>query len=258
MPDVPNRLSGLSHRSRAFIHRCPQPRWRLSSARAAGWAHERSQRRLGAGRRTGAARRRRPRRGGRRCAAVAHVDRPSEPQGVDGRRRPCCSTRRRRRCADLRCRGAPASSCRRAEPEAGDWEAAIAVGAQRVITLPEHDGEFVGRAVRRRERAATRTGAARSSRVIGGRGGAGASLFATAWRSPPPMLCSSTPTRGVVASIWCGLRRPAGSAVARPHAAGRPAELRRVARRVAATTTGSACCRVVAPATTSSRGRWAP
>ena len=43
--------------------------------------------------------------------------------------------------------------------------------------------------------------------VIGGRGGAGASVFATAWRTARPTHCWSTPTRGAAASTWCWARR---------------------------------------------------
>lgn len=68
----------------------------------------------------------------------------------------------------------------RTEPDPADWQAAIAVGAQHLLTLPDQDAELV----------AALTEAAESARidhrrgpvvaVIGGRGGAGASLFAAA------------------------------------------------------------------------------
>jgi secretion/DNA translocation related CpaE-like protein len=68
----------------------------------------------------------------------------------------------------------------RAAPEAADFQAAIAVGAQRVILLPDHDGELMAElsdaadACREQDRRGAVVG------VIAGRGGAGASIFATA------------------------------------------------------------------------------
>jgi secretion/DNA translocation related CpaE-like protein len=68
----------------------------------------------------------------------------------------------------------------RAEPLATDWEAAIAVGAQHVVTLPDQDGELMAELSDAAEAARDdgRRGAVVA--VIGGRGGAGASVFATA------------------------------------------------------------------------------
>ena len=86
-----------------------------------------------------------------------------------------------RRCADraLPRRGRVVLVVR-AEAEAADFQAAIAVGAQRVIALPEHDGELMTEmsnaadACRDEDRRGAVVG------VIAGRGGAGASVFATA------------------------------------------------------------------------------
>lgn len=66
------------------------------------------------------------------------------------------------------------------EPRAADFQAAIAVGAQHVITLPGHDGELMAELSDAAEapRDAGRRGAVVG--VIAGRGGAGASVFATA------------------------------------------------------------------------------
>jgi secretion/DNA translocation related CpaE-like protein len=67
----------------------------------------------------------------------------------------------------------------RAEPQSRQWEAAIAVGVQRVLVLPEGEDQLVAElsdAVQARR--ADRRGAVLA--VIGGRGGAGASVFATA------------------------------------------------------------------------------
>lgn len=68
-----------------------------------------------------------------------------------------------------------------AEPGAADWHGAIAVGADRVMTLPADEAELVAalsEAAAYGGRDADRRGAVLA--VMGGRGGAGASLFATA------------------------------------------------------------------------------
>jgi secretion/DNA translocation related CpaE-like protein len=68
-----------------------------------------------------------------------------------------------------------------AEPGAPDWHGAIAVGAERVMTLPADEAELVAalsEAAASGGRDADRRGAVLA--VMGGRGGAGASLFATA------------------------------------------------------------------------------
>jgi secretion/DNA translocation related CpaE-like protein len=66
------------------------------------------------------------------------------------------------------------------EPESADFQAAIAVGAQRIAILPAHDGELMAElsdaadACRDEDRRGAVVG------VIAGRGGAGASVFASA------------------------------------------------------------------------------
>jgi secretion/DNA translocation related CpaE-like protein len=66
------------------------------------------------------------------------------------------------------------------EPGAADFQAAIAVGAQRVITLPERDGQLMAELSDAADvcRDENRRGAVVA--VIAGRGGAGASVFAAA------------------------------------------------------------------------------
>jgi secretion/DNA translocation related CpaE-like protein len=66
------------------------------------------------------------------------------------------------------------------EPNAADFQAAIAVGAQHVIALPAQDGELMAELSDAADtsRDGDRRGAVLG--VIGGRGGAGASVFATA------------------------------------------------------------------------------
>jgi secretion/DNA translocation related CpaE-like protein len=68
----------------------------------------------------------------------------------------------------------------RSEPGAADFQAAIAVGAQHVIALPTHDGQLMAELSDAAEesRDAARRGAVVG--VIAGRGGAGATVFATA------------------------------------------------------------------------------
>jgi len=68
----------------------------------------------------------------------------------------------------------------RAEPRATDWPLVIAVGAQRILAMPEEEAELVSALSDAAEsgREAQRRGAVLA--VIGARGGAGASVFATA------------------------------------------------------------------------------
>jgi secretion/DNA translocation related CpaE-like protein len=68
----------------------------------------------------------------------------------------------------------------RAQPHDGDWQAAIAVGAQQVLTLPRQEGELVSELSDAVDavRDTGRRGAVIA--VVGGRGGAGASVFAAA------------------------------------------------------------------------------
>lgn len=70
--------------------------------------------------------------------------------------------------------------CSHGEPDAGDWQTAIAVGAQHVMTLPSDEARLVTALTEAVEsdRDAERGGQVVA--VMGGRGGAGASLFAVA------------------------------------------------------------------------------
>ncbi len=67
-----------------------------------------------------------------------------------------------------------------AEPRAADWQVAIAVGAQRLLTLPADEARLVAALSEAAE--SSRDGEPRGAvvAVVGGRGGAGASLFASA------------------------------------------------------------------------------
>ena len=68
----------------------------------------------------------------------------------------------------------------RGELRASDWQAAIAVGAQRVMTLPTDEGELVAVLSEAAESRGEGGHGGAVVAVMGGRGGAGASLFATA------------------------------------------------------------------------------
>lgn len=68
----------------------------------------------------------------------------------------------------------------RAEPCAADWQAAIAVGAQRVLTLPAQDGALMAELSEAAEAVHDEGKRGPVAAVIAGRGGAGASVFATA------------------------------------------------------------------------------
>ncbi|SRX93214.1 hypothetical protein MSP7336_01450 [Mycobacterium shimoidei] len=67
-----------------------------------------------------------------------------------------------------------------AEPTPSVWQAAIRVGAQQVLTLPAHGEELVRELAEAAESACEDAGCGPVIAVIGGRGGAGASLFAAA------------------------------------------------------------------------------
>ena len=98
-----------------------------------------------------------------------------------------------------------------AEPGPADFQAAIAVGAQHVITLPSEDGELMAELAEAAEAALTDGPRGAVVAVIAGRGGAGASVFATALAhtaSELPMRYSSMPTHGAAASICCWVSRP--------------------------------------------------
>lgn len=89
----------------------------------------------------------------------------------------------------------------RSEPHAADFQAAIAVGAQHVIELPAQDGELMAELSDAAE--AVRDDVGRRGAVVGviaGRGGAGASIFATALAqaAPDALLVDADPWSGGV------------------------------------------------------------
>ena len=170
---------------------------------------------------------------------VVHAAEPSSRKAWTGAVAVLLDVHAARRCADARCRAVAGSSWSAGRTGAADWEAAIAVGAQHVITLPAQDGELVAELSDAGERAATTAARGAVIAVIGGRGGAGASVFAAALAQAPPTRCSvdADPWSGGI-DLVLGSESRARAALARPGAAGRSAELRGVARRAAAAPRG--------------------
>jgi secretion/DNA translocation related CpaE-like protein len=68
----------------------------------------------------------------------------------------------------------------RGEPRPADWEAAVAVGARRVVTLPAEDDALMADLAHAVEAVVEEAGRGVVVAVIAGRGGAGASVLATA------------------------------------------------------------------------------
>jgi secretion/DNA translocation related CpaE-like protein len=99
----------------------------------------------------------------------------------------------------------------RSEPQPCDFRAAIAVGAQHVITLPAHDAKLMAELSNAAEasRDAGRRGAVVG--VIAGRGGAGASVFATALAqtAPDALLIDTDPWSGGI-DLVLGAERESG------------------------------------------------
>jgi secretion/DNA translocation related CpaE-like protein len=66
------------------------------------------------------------------------------------------------------------------EPQTAEWEAAISVGAQHVITMPSEEGDLVAALTEAAESSLDEGRKGAVAAVMAGRGGAGASTFATA------------------------------------------------------------------------------
>ncbi|MGV0715100.1 septum site-determining protein Ssd [Mycolicibacterium sp. XJ662] len=92
----------------------------------------------------------------------------------------------------------------RSEPVAAEWEAAIAVGAQRVIALPDQDAELMAELADAAEQ--VREDAPRGAvvAVLAGRGGAGASVFATALARTATQVTHASGAMLVDADPWSG------------------------------------------------------
>ena len=78
-----------------------------------------------------------------------------------------------------------------AEPGPADFQAAIAVGAQHVVTLPSQDGELMAELAEAAEVALKDGPRGAVVAVIAGRGGAGASVFATALAQTASEACEA-------------------------------------------------------------------
>ena len=190
--------------------------------------------------------------------SVVHASQPPSRQAWAGASAVLLDATGARRCAE------PALPRRghvilvsHAEPQASEWEAAIAVGAQRVMTLPADESDLVASLS---EAAESRRDDGRRGAVVavmGGRGGAGASVFATALAqtASDALLVDADPWSGGIDLVLGtesepGLRWPD---LALRSTAGSTSPRCALRCRVG---TGSACCRVSARATTSRRDRW--
>lgn len=89
--------------------------------------------------------------------------------------------------------------------------AALAVGAQAALTLPGQDAELVGALARRGESTASGGGRGTVLAVVGGRGGAGASVFAAATAlGAPGSLLIDLDSRGGGIDLLIGAESAAG------------------------------------------------
>jgi secretion/DNA translocation related CpaE-like protein len=83
-------------------------------------------------------------------------------------------------CAPALPRRAHVIMVSRGEPHAADWQLAISVGAEHVVNLPADEADLVTALSAAAESGADGEGRGPVVAVMGGRGGAGATLFATA------------------------------------------------------------------------------
>ncbi|OBK79352.1 septum site-determining protein Ssd [Mycobacterium sp. 1164985.4] len=86
----------------------------------------------------------------------------------------------------------------RGEPAEADWRVAIAVGAQRVLALPAQDDELMAELAEASEGLHDKADRGAVAAVIAGRGGAGASVFASALAlaAPEALLIDVDPWSG--------------------------------------------------------------
>ncbi|ORB64553.1 septum site-determining protein Ssd [Mycolicibacterium tusciae] len=102
----------------------------------------------------------------------------------------------------------------RSEPGPADFQAAIAVGAQRVVALPAQDGELMAELSDAAEAAVADVARGAVVAVIAGRGGAGASVFAaalaqTAAQVTDALLIDTDPWSGGI-DLLLGIEADAG------------------------------------------------
>lgn len=141
---------------------------------------------------------------------VVHVDEPSNRKVWAGASAVILDVAGADRCVAL---GLPRRDrvlvIGRTTPDPQSWQLAISVGAQRVLSLPEHEAELVSEL----SDAAEPHGVADRGAVvavIGGRGGAGASVFATALAhgAPRAMLVDLDPWGGGIDLTLGSERQP--------------------------------------------------
>jgi secretion/DNA translocation related CpaE-like protein len=140
------------------------------------------------------------------CAAAGlravHAREPSSAKVWSGAAAVLVDVRAARRCAS---RALPRRGhvilVVRGEPQAAEWEAAITVGAQRVISLPGQEDELMAELSVAAETTRQDTGHGAVVAVIAGRGGAGASVFATALARE---ACASAEAILIDADPWGG------------------------------------------------------
>lgn len=130
---------------------------------------------------------------------VVHVSEPSSAKAWVGASAVLLDIEGARRCATLLLpRRGHVLVIGRAGPSATEWPIMIAVGAQRILTLPAEEAELVAALADAADAGADvrRRGAVLA--VVGARGGAGASVFATAIAHcvPDPMLVDVDPWGG--------------------------------------------------------------
>ena len=233
-------LPGRSIHSSQFIHRFG----RGDGARVGGWPHSglmslnqrRSSRWSATPRLRATSTASRPRR------ACGSSTQPSRPAARCGRPR----RRSARRAAARRCAAARTAAARPRRSASVTPSPAPPTGrppsplAHNALSRCPTRRRTCGRAVRRRRAAARGRPARAVLAVIGGRGGAGASVFATALAHAPhrrALLIDVDPWGGGI-DLALGSEHDAGPALAGPRAAGRPAGLRRAARRASAPARG--------------------
>lgn len=133
------------------------------------------------------------------AVTVVHADQPSSPKAWTAAAAVLIDAPAARRCAGhpLPRRDRVLLVCR-AEPGPADWEAAISVGAQQVLTLPQQEADLV--VLLSDAAGAVRDDAERGpvAAVVSGRGGAGGSVFAAALAmgSPEALLIDTDPWSG--------------------------------------------------------------
>ena len=112
---------------------------------------------------------------------VVHASEPSGRNAWTGATAVLLDADAARRCADraLPRRGRVVLVVS-SEPSAADFQAAISAGAQQVVMLPAHDGELMSELSNAADVCREQTRRGPVVGVIAGRGGAGASVFATA------------------------------------------------------------------------------